>query len=300
MAITHSVDQVDENGREILTYGTPDFPIAFFDDELAEVAVPPHWHDEFEIVMIQKGTVQARAAGNSFLLSAGEGFFVNSSILHAEMLKTENGHQRVLVFSPKMISQTNDLIWQSYIEPVLGNAGLPYVRLSASVPWQKEILSLAEKAWVYGAYEKENYPLHVRHCLSQTLSLITAHAGTMESELCYTSQYQRDELRMKKALLFIEQHYTEEITIDDIAKSAEISVSTCLRLFRTVIGTTPVQYLISYRLQRAAEELKRSGSSSIAEVAYACGFSDASYFNRCFRKAYDMTPTAYIALFGRQ
>lgn len=67
-----------------------------------------------------------------------------------------------------------------------------------------------------------------------------------------------------------------------------------------MIGTTPVQYLIGYRLQRAAEELKRSDSSSIAEVAYACGFSDASYFNRCFRKAYDMTPTEYIVLFGRQ
>lgn len=300
MAITRSVEQVDENGREILTYGTPDFPVAFFDDDLAEVAVPPHWHDEFEIVMLQKGTIQARVAGNSFSLYAGEGCFMNSGILHAEMLKTETGHQHVAVFSPKMISQANDLIWQSYIAPVLGNASLPYIRLSASVPWQKEILSLAEKAWVYGAYEKENYPLQVRYCLSQALALITAHAGTLESELCYTSQYQRDELRMKKALLFIEQYYAEEITIDDIAKSAEISVSTCLRLFRTVIGTTPVQYLIGYRLQRAAEELKRSGSSSIAEVAYACGFSDASYFNRCFRKMYAMTPTGYIALFGRQ
>ncbi len=299
MALTHSVDQVDENGREMLTYGTPDFPAAFFDDELAKIAVPPHWHDEFEIVMMQKGMIHARVAGNSFPLPAGEGFFINSGILHAEKLKTETGHQRVIVFSPKMISQANDLIWQSCVTPVLNNASLPYIRLSASVPWQKEILSLAEKAWLYGAYEKENYPIQVRYCLSQALSLIAVHAGTVENELCYTSQYQRDELRMKKALLFIEQHYAEEITIDDIAKSAEISVSTCLRLFRTVIGTTPVQYLIGYRLQRAVEELKHASGRSIAEIAYACGFSDASYFNRCFRKTYAMTPTAYMELFGR-
>ena len=43
MALTHSVDRVDETGRELLTYGTPDYPIAFFDDDLSRVAVPPHW-----------------------------------------------------------------------------------------------------------------------------------------------------------------------------------------------------------------------------------------------------------------
>ena len=43
MALTQSVDKVDESGREILTYGTEYFPIAFFDDDLTKVAVPPHW-----------------------------------------------------------------------------------------------------------------------------------------------------------------------------------------------------------------------------------------------------------------
>ena len=46
MALTYSVDLVDENGKELLTYGTEDFPIAFFDDDLTKIAVPNHWHDE--------------------------------------------------------------------------------------------------------------------------------------------------------------------------------------------------------------------------------------------------------------
>ena len=300
MALTRSVDQVDENGRELLTYGSHAFPIAFFDDDLTRVAVPLHWHDELELVMVTKGIVHVRIAGNDFALTAGDGYFVNSGILHSEALKTRAGHQRALIFSPKIISQAEDLIWQTCVAPIFRNSRLPYIRLFVSVSWQKEFLSLAERAWDYGAYDRENYPIEVRGCLSRAFSLICAHADVIENEICCTGRYQRDELRMKKALLFIEKNYAEEITVEGIARSAEISVSTCLRLFRTVLGTTPVQYLIGYRLQRASEELTRSGGKTIADIAYSCGFSDASYFNRCFRKTYSMTPTEYISRHGSE
>ena len=295
MPLTLSVDQVDETGREMLTYGTPDFPIAFFDDDLTKVCVTAHWHDEPEIVIVTKGAVHVRIAGTSFALTPGEGYFVNSGIVHSETLKTKSGHQHAIVFSPKIISQANDLIWQTCVAPILGNSRLPYIRLSPAVQWQKEFLNLAENAWNFGAYDQENYPLEVRHCLSRSFSLIAANAEIIESELRTTGKYQRDELRIKKALLFIERNYAENITIDAIAQSAEISVSICLRLFGTALGTTPVQYLIRHRLQTAADELQRSGGKTIAEIAYACGFSDASYFDRCFRRVYAMTPSEYIA-----
>ena len=48
MALSISTDKTDETGKELLTYGTPDFPIAFFDDDLTKVKVPWHWHDELE------------------------------------------------------------------------------------------------------------------------------------------------------------------------------------------------------------------------------------------------------------
>ena len=55
MSLSYSVDKVDKDGREMLTYGTKDFPIAFFDDDLVKVSVPWHWHDEFEVVIITEG-----------------------------------------------------------------------------------------------------------------------------------------------------------------------------------------------------------------------------------------------------
>ena len=295
MAFTLSVDRIDQNGRELLTYGSEDFPIAFFDDDLTSVNVPYHWHDEFEIVIITEGSVQVRIAGKEFKLTAGDGYFSNSGSLHAETLITPTGHQHALVFSPKIISQCDDLIWKTYVLPVLENNQLPFLQLSSSVTWQKEILRLAETAWNSGGYETADYPLVVRSCLSKAISLISHHMGDLKSEFHFTDRFRRDEERIKQALVFIESNYGESVTIDDIAKNANVSTSTCLRLFRTVLNTTPIAYLLVFRLQRALEELKQNDSRTISEIAYSCGFSDASYFNRRFRKEYGITPTEYIS-----
>ena len=293
MSLTTSVDQVDENGRELLSYGTPQFPVAFFDDDLTKVSVPYHWHDELEFVIITEGSVQARISGKVFDLSAGEGYFANTAVLHAETLQTQTGHQHAMVFDPGLLAGRQDLAWKTYVEPILGRRELPFIVLSSSVPWQKEVLYLSESAWEMGAYEKKDYPLHVRHCLGLAFSLMIEHAPNLEAEVHYTDKDRQDELRIKKALTFLEQHYDSAVTLEDIAESMGLGVSSCLRLFHRGLDTTPVRYLVKLRLRKAAEMLTRSDGKTIAEVAYACGFSDASYFNRCFRKEYGKTPSAF-------
>ena len=295
MALTYSVDLVDENGKELLTYGTEDFPVAFFDDDLTKVAVPNHWHDELEIVVITEGKVIVRIAGKEILLEAGDGYIANSAVLHAAELRSAAGHQHAMVFNPVVISAPGSLAWKAYLEPLLGDPQLPFVRLSASVPWQKEILDCSEKAWDLGAYDKDDYSIQVPYLLGRVFADLIGHADLVNSELHYTSKYQRDELRIKKALLFIEMNYGNAITIEDIADSAGVSVSSCLRLFSSIIGNTPIRYLVRFRLQKAAEEFQRKSERTIAETVYSCGFADASYFNRCFRKEYGMTPSEFIA-----
>jgi len=295
MALTYSVDLVDENGKELLTYGTEAFPIAFFDDDLTKVAVPNHWHDELEIVIITDGKVIVRIAGREFMLAAGDGYFANSAVLHAAELTTSAGHQHAMVFNPGVISAPGNLAWNTYVEPLLKVSQLPFVRLSSSVPWQKKILLRSEEAWDLGAYDKEDYPIRIPYLLGKVFADLTRHADMVKSELRYTSRYQRDELRIKKALLFIETNYGNAITIEQIADSAGVSVSSCLRLFSSILGSTPIRYLIRFRLQKAAEEFQRKSEKTIAETVYSCGFTDASYFNRCFRKEYGMTPSEFIS-----
>ena len=144
-------------------------------------------------------------------------------------------------------------------------------------------------------YGTKDFPINVRELLTKSFAIISSHMELLQNESEYTDRFQKDELRIKKCLIFIENNYASSISIDDIAKSADISVSSCLRLFKDVLGTTPIKYLRKYRLQRICEELEKEPEVTISKVVYANGFSDATYFNRCFKKEYGVTPTEYIS-----
>ncbi|HAK17342.1 MAG TPA: hypothetical protein DDX59_00900 [Lachnospiraceae bacterium] len=59
-----------------------------------------------------------------------------------------------------------------------------------------------------------------------------------------------------------------------MAGSAGISVSTLLRLYHDILHTTPIQYVLKYRLEQIRRELRTNPGSSIADAAYSCGFND--------------------------
>lgn len=295
MALSYSVDKTDSSGRELLTYGTSDFPIAFFDDDLTKVKVPWHWHDELEIIIITEGSVSVQIANCSFVLNKGEGYFLNSGILHSAKLLSPKGHQRALIFSPEIAAHNEDIVWKTYIKPILKKQAFPFIKLSPGISWQNSILRLSNDAWLNGAYEKTDYPITVRHNLTRVFSLIKSNIDLIENETEFTDKAKQDELRIKKILFFIENNYHTTITIADIAKSGDISISSCLRLFKQILKTTPIQYLIKYRLQKAVEEFDSLEGRSIGDIAYSCGFTDATYFNRCFKKEFGCTPTEYMA-----
>jgi len=96
----------------------------------------------------------------------------------------------------------------------------------------------------------------------------------------------------RKMVRYIQEHYMDKISLEDIAGSAGISRTKCTSLFKVYTETTPVEYLNSYRLEEAARRLVNE-HTPVAEIALACGFSQQSYFGRMFQKEYGMTPLAY-------
>ncbi len=91
---------------------------------------------------------------------------------------------------------------------------------------------------------------------------------------------------------FIELHYMEELTVEQIAKSVSVSSSACLRCFHETLNTTPMRYVMETRLKKAAAQL-RSTNKSAKDIALDCGFNDTSYFTKLFRQKYGCTPGNY-------
>jgi AraC family transcriptional regulator len=91
---------------------------------------------------------------------------------------------------------------------------------------------------------------------------------------------------------FVDAKISNDITISDLAVVAGLSQFHFVRAFKDTVGLTPYQYVLSERVRRARGLLSKR-DLSIADVALAAGFHDASQLNRMFRKFVGVTPTAF-------
>ncbi len=97
---------------------------------------------------------------------------------------------------------------------------------------------------------------------------------------------------MKLMMQYIADHFSEEITLADLAKCAMISESEVLRCFHNTIDTTPIQYIKEIRIHKAAS-LLHTTDLKIIDIGSLCGFQEMSYFAKAFKQIYGCTPTKY-------
>ena len=91
---------------------------------------------------------------------------------------------------------------------------------------------------------------------------------------------------------YIQKNFANKILLKDISAAGNCCKTKCTALFQKYLNSSPILYLNQYRLEKSVFLLKNT-SMSITEIAYACGFSNTSYFCMSFRQNYDITPNAY-------
>jgi AraC-like DNA-binding protein len=99
-------------------------------------------------------------------------------------------------------------------------------------------------------------------------------------------------LQIGAAISYLEDHYSETISVKQLTRIAGMSESSLLRAFKRATGHTPTEYLRYLRLHRA-QYLLRQTTLNITEIALETGFNDSNYFARAFHKAEGATPSAY-------
>lgn len=292
MALVECTTTVDESGRELLKHGSFEFPVACYEDNFQVTDVPWHWHEEWEAVLLSKGSCTVAAGSQKVLLTAGQGFFIPSGILHGCWDTLHSGCRfHSLVFHPRLIGGNPDSIFhQQYIKPLLAPKHTELVTLSPDVFWQKQALEAIEAAWQAITQEVPDYPLESRSALSRLAALLCRNLPPEQT--IPIEKEQRDFQRIKVMLQLIHSEFENDLTIARIADCAAISESECLRCFRAIIGTPPIQYLKQYRIRQAASQLLET-KDRISDIAVRCGFQDMSYFTRAFREKMGVTPSQY-------
>lgn len=283
---------IDQHGQELETHGTPAFPIACYDEDIFVNPVPWHWHEDLEAVVVTEGSLLLGCGSEQYVVHAGEGFFINSGVLHGcWAYQSSNCMIHSIVFHPKLVGGAPDSIFfQKYLHPLMENRISGSLLLSSNIPWQAEIVDYIEKTWQAVNQESAGYEFDVWHHLSKIILLL--HNNLPSSNITAHPKAQRDMQRIKGMMQFIHEYYSEKITVAEIAQSVSISESECLRCFRNTVQLTPNQYLRQYRIQQAAK-LLASTEEKISAIANTCGFDDLSFFAKTFRELTGVSPSQY-------
>ncbi|MDD3368207.1 MAG: AraC family transcriptional regulator [Lachnospiraceae bacterium] len=249
--------------------------------------VPMHWHEEIELIVIQKGEGIISLDLHSYSATAGDIFLVLPGHLHA--IAEQNGKQmeyeNILFQSSMLQTSVGDFCSQNLLQPIFqGNISVSCY-IHPGLPLYENILQLIRETDSLCDKRPFGYQLAVKSNLFQLFFHLIKHPP-IANGVSVNNKFLE---KMKFILQYIDTHFAEEISISEMAELVFYSESHFMKFFKNNMGISFIQYLNQYRLDMARHFLT-STSMSVLEVASESGFDNISYFNRLFKQKYGITP----------
>lgn len=283
--------------REINQYDDETFPVALFTVDKEKI-IPRgcgylnlHWHEELQLTMVTRGSLRLQVNGAEYFLETGQGIFINRNLLHGSMELTDGGQYISINFPDRLLGFfPGSCMERRWVLPYAGNYAFPVQLFSGGADWEQKILEQIGAAAGLLRPMEQGAEYRIAMMLTEIWYQMISH---VEGQIPFPTEGDvRRQERILRMLLFVQNHYGENLRLDEIAASADVSETECCRSFQKIVRMTPTQYLNNYRVSKAMEML-RTTERNVTEIAFAVGFNDANYFIRCFKKNTGMTPNRY-------
>ena len=280
--------QIRSNQMEEVEGLHNEYPYVFHHVDMSKTVVPWHWHEALEFGLVLEGNMKVHTANQTQVFHKGEGFFINSNVL-ASMENMDTCVQDSHLFHPVFLSGHFKSVFETkYLNPVIQNRNLELICLRGETESQRKILGKLRQ--LSKLQEQQDVEFLTRNLLSEIWLLLLEEIRNLDTSTLSVPQKNQD--RILTMLAFIQENYSEKLTLEDIADSAAVSTRECLRCFRDSIHQSPMEYLIEYRVQMA-KKLLDTTDLSITDIALRCGFNSNSYFTKIFHRSCGKTPNAY-------
>jgi len=249
--------------------------------------VPVHWHEDIELIYVKKGQGLVSVNLMEYEVGAGSIVLILPGQLHSIYTKDlQRMEYENIIFSPELLrSGVVDICESEYLFPLFsGRITLP-VHFKEGMNEYDEISGILDTCDQIGKEKKEGSEFLIK---SQLFLLFYIFLNKC-SHYDVKKVIPRDLDRMKRVMKYIQDHYSERITIEEIAGEAGCAPSYFMRIFKKNIGVSFIEYLNDFRIDMGARLLKET-SASIMEIGMQVGFENLSYFNRSFKKKYKVSP----------
>ena len=281
--------------KEKIPHGNATFPFmihSIVTDESLIERLNWHWHNELEIFVVTEGEAEFHLNEQIYHVRKHDVLFINSNSLHsATGINNLPFDFFAVVFHPFLLdSSSNDDIQQKYLTPVYHKQILFQELLTSDTEWRNEVLHLLYEIKNLFEESSPGYELIIKAKLVTLWYVYLKHSEQPASVESKVNDYRI--LRIKTVLSYIQQHYQNKITLQDLAKITGLSEGQFCRFFKWMAKMPALEYINYYRINQSLSLLTDT-DKSISEIASLCGFNNISYFNKVFLKFMHKTPSLY-------
>ena len=245
-----------------------------------------HWHSEIELIYILSGEAQIHAAGTTFVAKMGDLIICDSNDIHYYDGRKDDCRMDFLIFDPAEI--TNHYKIKGFVNPYLRREEME--KNGLDLEWTRMAEIIDSELTECGPYFREISRAAVSSFWYRLLRVMPVNppqkgnAGNENISMRTTSQ---------EILSFLEDHYSEQITLEEASDHAGFSPSYFSKYFKRLTGTNFNQYLNLLRIAHATDMISRTGDT-FTNIAFSCGFNNIRTFNRVFRKYTGVSPSEYL------
>lgn len=245
-----------------------------------------HCHDHGELAFVLSGTGRYRIEDEIYLVQEGDLLILNPGVRHQALYCPELGTPATEFFVGY-----SDLQLQ----------GLPANFLP--VPEGEYMLHTAGELRqrlfrIYSAMEAEKavcrqgkYFMLKAYMIQFLLLVIREQCEPMEKPQGCAFESVNRKYVVEQMLNYFEEHYSEKISLDQIAENMYLSPFYISKIFKSETGDTPIRHLINIRLEKARELLEGGNGGSVREIAARVGYDDAYHFSKLFKKHFGIPPS---------
>lgn len=238
----------------------------------------PHTHEGFAIGVIETGAETFEYRHDVHIAPAGSIVLINPGEPHTGQALTTNGWAYRMLYPDAELMQRVATQWAGrpreipfFPHPVIRDDALARQMLKLHTVLEKSTVALEREASFWAIFGL----------------LIARHADDRS-----TLRPQRDDVRsVRDAQEFLNAHYSEDVSLNQLAEAVQISPFHLIRTFRRIVGLTPHAYLTQVRVQRAKRLLLTP--RPITQIALDTGFTDQSHLTRRFKQIVGVTPGQY-------
>ena len=271
-------------------HGTLAFPAEyhFVDSRHPRYQMPFHWHKEWEIMRILSGTFHLHLDSESYTAQPGDVLLIRGGVLHGGM--PEDCRYECFVFDLHGLFRTMDSVKDS-LRPVYRQERLPQSYFPVAEPLP--IHNICDE--LMAAFGEDTPPicpeLETIGCICQLFGwLLKENRFTDTPQTNYSDNHRMAQI--KSVLEYIEAHYKNSLTLEQLSQVAGMNAKYFCRVFRAITHQSPMDYVNFYRTEQAAYLLD-STDMPITNVGLDCGFEESSYFTKVFKKYKRLTPRQY-------